>query len=117
MLSKQFTKEVIIFKYLEDGTVKTSEDGTKEQDHSLGSFVFRRPTIKDQTHIGIERAKARKGLKTDDLDPITLMLIEFQARFPYLVVEAPQDFDWENIKYDDIVAISNAFNDGMDELV
>lgn len=117
MLNKKFVKEVIVWKNDQEGNPILDAGSNKEKDYSLGMFTFRVPTYKDQAHMGVARAKLREGAKAEDLDPITLLLIEFQVRFPHLVEDAPKDFDWDNIKYEDLVAISNAFNEGIDGLL
>lgn len=106
---------VYVYRLDDDGEIAKDEKGQPVVEREIGSFVFRRPTLKDEMEIGIERLRMLKGVKPEELDRITGMLVEFNVRFPRLVEQGPENFDWNLYHVEDVIAISRAYAEGLDE--
>jgi len=113
-MSPKFTKLVCVYKLDDNGNI-VQENGEPVVIREIGSFVFKRPSIRDEMEIGIERSRLLKGLKPEDVDRVTGMLLEFNVRFPRLVDKAPDAFDWNLYNIDDVIAISRAYAEGLEE--
>lgn len=116
MLNKKFIKEVVIYRTNESGETILDSEQKPIIDRTLGIFTFRRPTLRDQVSISVERSKQLRNVKSEELDPITKILVEFNSRFPLLVEDCPKDFDWDNLELVEVLAILDSFNTGIEEL-
>lgn len=113
-MQPKFSKHVYVYQLDEKGE-NVMQNGEPVIVREIGSFVFKRPTIRDEMEIGIERLRLLKGLNPEEVDRVTGMLLEFNVRFPRLVDKAPDGFDWNIYSIEDVIAISRAYAEGLDE--
>lgn len=115
-MSGQFTKDVNIYKRDKDGAfIKDAED-RRIIEREIGSFVFKRPTIRDEAEMRIARKKLLAGVNANELDDFDRLYIEFCVYFPRLAVSTPERWNWDYIEPLTLMAVLDSFIEGLNEI-
>jgi hypothetical protein len=112
---REFVKQVFIYRKDAEGNDVLDASGKPVVDQDLGTFTFRRPTVKDEAEIRIARKRFRTGLTDDDLDDFDRLYIEFNVYFPRLAKEAPANWDWNYVDPRAVIAVMNTYLEGLSE--
>lgn len=124
-LSRTFTVQANIYETNEEGRVL--RNGKPVIKRNIGTFSFRKPTVKDERDIGVAKSIALQGQRDEVIicpqcrkpsrynmvDNSTNWLVEILARLPILCVSKPANFDWDGVEdMDELAAVWEAFLEG-----
>jgi len=110
---EKFSKFIAIYETDSTGQPLTKPDGSKVVKKEIGLFIFRKPTVRDEMDIGVQRSINLKGRPVAEVDSATFLLADAFARLPILTVQAPPDWKLEEIADGEVImAVLNALAEG-----
>lgn len=102
------------------GEVMLDADGKPVVGESLGSFTFKRPTLREEVMISTRFAELTGGQKIDNMSVRALDIATILAELPIVVTTVPDKWVWADLEGDEdfyrIVAVWNAYQDGRSEI-
>lgn len=116
-----FTKSVSVPKRSDaTGEIMRDVDGKPIDGALLGSFTFKRPTLREEVTISTRFAELTASQKLDNMSVRALDIATILAELPVVVTSAPANWTWAELEGDEdfyrVVAVWDAYQEGRREI-